>query len=202
MNKDLVKESRVNFMELAHKDYNEHVKPIQDEIKRTEKVIRELHDEAGKAVTDSQRKKIGEVLRELYAALPKMQLECDKMSNKYRVDLNLFELARELDGLEVHNATAVAYMEAEKRIKEKLLPIANKLQHMYENPSSTPSLVYKIGSALNESRRLKMKDRAELEQKFYDRYKKLETEKQETYEIDTKYGTLLDEVLKKYIQAE
>lgn len=202
MNKDLVKESRVNFMELAHKDYNEHVKPIQDEIKRTEKVIRELHDEAGKAVTDSQRKKIGEVLRELYAALPKMQLECDKMSNKYRVDLNLFELARELDGLEVHNATAVAYMEAEKIIKEKLLPIANKLQHMYENPSSTPSLVYKIGSALNESRRLKMKDRAELEQKFYDRYKKLETEKQETYEIDTKYGTLLDEVLKKYIQAE
>ena len=169
---------------------------------RGQRRLLELHDEAGKAVTDSQRKKIGEVLRELYAALPKMQLECDKMSNKYRVDLNLFELARELDGLEVHNATAVAYMEAEKIIKEKLLPIANKLQHMYENPSSTPSLVYKIGSALNESRRLKMKDRAELEQKFYDRYKKLETEKQETYEIDTKYGTLLDEVLKKYIQAE
>lgn len=199
MGKVIGKEREVCFMDLAYKDYNNHVRPIQEEIKKTEQVIVDLHKQFEETDSSTQRKRISEVLRELNTALPKMRLEQSKMSSKYSVDITLFQLARELDELEKHNATVTSYMEVEQIIIEKLQPIVNKLKEAYSDESALPLLAYKIGGLLKESRRLQLKDKKELEQKFYDRCKLIESNKDEENVIDDKYKTMLDEILKKYI---
>ena len=151
MGKVIGKEREVCFMDLAYKDYNNHVRPIQEEIKKTEQVIVDLHKQFEETDSSTQRKRISEVLRELNTALPKMRLEQSKMSSKYSVDITLFQLARELDELEKHNATVTSYMEVEQIIIEKLQPIVNKLKEAYSDESALPLSLIQISAPTRQS---------------------------------------------------